>query len=46
MKIEIKFKDFEVLLSDETQAAIQYNFADIIKLISETVESYNKIEKK
>jgi hypothetical protein len=46
MKIEIKFKDFEVLLSDETQSAIQYNFNDIIKLISETVVSYNKIEKK
>jgi hypothetical protein len=46
MKIQIKIKDFEVLLSDNTDKSIQYNFTDIIKLISQTVESYNKIEKK
>jgi hypothetical protein len=46
MKIEIKIKDFQVVLSDETDKSIQYNYTEITKLISDVVESYNKIDKK
>jgi hypothetical protein len=46
MKIEIKIKDFELVLSDNQDKTLAYNFVAIIELISKTVDSYNKIEKK
>ena len=46
MQIEIKIKDFEVLLSDNQDKSLAYNFEEIKKLIERVVESYNKIEKK
>jgi hypothetical protein len=46
MKIEIKIKNFEVLLSDNQDKSLAYNFEEIKKLIGSVVENYNKIEKK
>jgi hypothetical protein len=46
MKIEIKIKDFEVLLSDNQDKTLVYNFEEIKKLIESVVLSHNKIDKK
>ena len=46
MKIEIKIKDFEVLLSDNQDKSLDYNFEVIKKLIESVVEIYIKIQKK
>jgi hypothetical protein len=46
MKIEIKIKDFEVLLSDNQDKSLAYNFEEIKKLIESVVLSHNKIDKK
>jgi hypothetical protein len=45
MKIEIKIKNYEILLSDNQDKCLVYNFEEIKKLIESVVESYNKIEK-
>jgi hypothetical protein len=46
MKIEIKIKDFEVLLSDTQDKSLSYHFDEIKILINSVVLSYNQIDKK
>jgi hypothetical protein len=45
MKIEIKIKDFEVLLSDTQDKSLIYSIEEIKDIIEHAILSYNQIDK-